>query len=381
MLRYCEPIRDLLHAPKQPCVNFDTDNLVDIETPFGTVFNASFDLDAVFVVIPSAVSQRQTHLIGRAGTRELLKSVLMPIVMDNAGPEYNPEGFKNLRFIGWIVDGVLVLSGVVPRPITLWLCYNRQRQADFSLALCADPYKDVSTVVASTSDQGGIHLVRLSDVAKLWDRIEIAIAEAGGVEMATYSNVSLLTTPVDLSKSPAAFLSPSYPMTTCPRNGPNSAGGLVLLNTVGEATHTQQSIQETGMDTDEGALLWQGSMLADVARAGVRMRVVPLSGFVTFYAKVMSDKIRAGSKAWALVEEDIRGPNFMTVQTPFGDNTRAGCTSVKVMFTTGVKGSRTLNRDGKHWLYLGQVTMMTDTTFDQTQAVTIHLQIGNLAIE
>lgn len=144
----------------------------DVVTPLGTAKQVRFAEDALFVVIPQGAGNPVTRLVGIDEANEIeLPTSLLPVAYGPKVPPFDPVGFSNVRFIGWVHRGKFFFDGAMPRAAALYLCYNRQGQAGFTLALEPDLSRDVRAVVASTRDEGGLHWVSASETIRLWNRI------------------------------------------------------------------------------------------------------------------------------------------------------------------------------------------------------------------
>lgn len=317
--------------------------------------------DAVFVRIRAADDHRETQLVGITGATDLDER-LRPVVIAPGAPQFNVEGFRYLRFIGWIVDGELVLDGPVPRPMKLWLCYNRLQQDTFSLALDADPSKDICTVVVSTVERGGVHFVRQSDADALWDLIEAAFPMA-----ATTTTATLLTMVDPLDKFSATFLE-NYPDTTVPPATPD--GGLVLLNMRDMMIHTQGSIARVPNDP----VLRSCSAVASVARAGVNMRARLITGTANF--RVTEKNVQAGDLMWATSIENEGNPKWQQETRPYGDTSRAQVTSVLTVFSRGVQPTPATAAQNAYYLLIGRVLAVNGADALGAKTVTVRILLG-----
>lgn len=144
----------------------------DVVTPLGIAKQVRFAEDALFVVIPQGAGNPVTRLVGIDEANEIeLPTSLLPVAYGPNVPPFDPAGFSNVRFIGWVHRGKFFFDGAMPRAAALYLCYNRQGQAGFTLALEPDLSRDVRAVVASTRDEGGLHWVSASETIRLWNRI------------------------------------------------------------------------------------------------------------------------------------------------------------------------------------------------------------------
>lgn len=177
MLRNRAPIRSLLYPRSRGNVTSvapEDEDIEDVETPFGTVYDANVKKDAVFTYISSVEKQNFTRFLGLRAAQHHLPETLIPMLFHGDGQDYDPAGFENLRFVGWLIDRTLITDGVVGAPLALWLSYNRL-QKDLSLALDRDTTKEIQTVVIKTFDCGGTYQVRWEDTRALWGRIERAV--------------------------------------------------------------------------------------------------------------------------------------------------------------------------------------------------------------